>query len=199
MRPISRHDHGALTYDEIRLQDGYLPQPLELIDIAVGEYEDDPTQPENWFIQPGVQWQRTGAWSAEVAEQVVEKPDSLWAEPGIKTDRATDRYLRSLSNMQSLYLIRPTDFTIQIQTPTWNGEAKKQRRAVFRYKGKEYNLSLTDPLASGRYCPNADHIDDQIIRPNCGDNCLLCVSLTPEYEDQGYHYKVVATVIELGR
>jgi hypothetical protein len=33
------------------------------------------------------------------------------------------------------------------------------------------------------------------VRPPYGDNCLLCVSLTPEFN--GYHYKVVAAVLEL--
>jgi hypothetical protein len=197
MRPVSRHDHGALSFDEIRLQDGCLPRPLELVDVPIVEREHEPTQPENWFIDMGKPWKRTGEWGRDIAERVVEEPKSLWVEPGIKTDRATDAYIRSLPNLQSLYLIRPKDFTIQIQTKTWNGEQHKQQRAVFLYKRKEYNLSLTDPIALDKYCPNSIHMDDQVIHPNCGDRCLLCVSLTPEFGEQEYHYKVVASVIEL--
>ena len=54
---------------------------------------------------------------------------------------------------------------------------------------KQYNKSLLK-----KYFPNISDIPDGIINPEDQDNCLLCVSLTPDFK--GYHYKIIATVIE---
>jgi len=58
-------------------------------------------------------------------------------------------------------------------------------------------MNVTDPVFTAKHCKTYPALGAKatIIRPPSGDRCLLCVSLTPEF--MGYHYKVVATVLEL--
>ncbi len=53
---------------------------------------------------------------------------------------------------------------------------------------------MTDPIASQKYFPNWPNTPNERVEPNQSSDVLICVSLTPEFN--GYHYKVVAAVIE---
>ncbi|MGD0464112.1 MAG: hypothetical protein ABSB74_16645 [Tepidisphaeraceae bacterium] len=70
-----------------------------------------------------------------------------------------------------------------------------RRRALFNYNGRPYEFSLTDPVMD-KYCSPFPKPEDGIktVELDSAGNCLLCVSLTPPFND--YHYKIVATVIE---
>jgi hypothetical protein len=196
LRPVSRHDHGAVATYECKLRGGKLPEPLDVVTLKVKGHEDDWAQPENWIIDDSQKWEKQDEWGSEIAARLEDTPQSLWAEPDAETDRAREPFLATVSNFQSLQLIRPADFRLSVQTKTWSGGQQKKRRALFYYQGVSYNLALTDPVIGDRYFQDFEDMRDQDIKPRCGDNCLLTVSLTPEFN--GFHYKIVAAVIELG-
>jgi hypothetical protein len=77
----------------------------------------------------------------------------------------------------------------------YKGYNQKKRRGKIWYKGLLYNLSITDPEMDSKYFFPFPGIDEGVkeIELNA-DGCLICVSLTPEF--QGYHYKVISKVIE---
>jgi hypothetical protein len=105
----------------------------------------------------------------------------------------------SLSPFQSLYLIRPPklQFRIWEAHDNFRGGPHKNRRAVFLYAGTEYNLPITDPTMDARYFQPFPALNQppRDVVPRNSANCLLVASLAAPFKD-GYHYKVVATVLE---
>jgi len=195
IRPVTDHDEGALRLDECCYTDGSNAQPLDVADMPLSQPENDPIQPENWFIQSGLHWQKVGNWNVALAAQLVEQPPNLWLEPGQKTDRVSPAFLGRMAQRQSLHLIQPDSFHLKIETKTWEGQRKKRMRGIIRYRGQTYDFGLTDPLIDKKYCPDFHNAPDGVVRLKHDDQNVLCVSLTPEF--QGLHYKVVAAVLEL--
>ncbi|MFH2050492.1 MAG: hypothetical protein ABIJ12_13735 [bacterium] len=191
IRPVSSHDEGAVSINECRLQDNCVPSPFDLIQVDCQSCENDPSQPENWLIQSDAKWQKLGSYDIGVIDDIVEAPDDLWLEPFGRQDRVSPTFLTTLDNHQSLYLIKPDNFNFFIES-SWSGG--KRVRGVFVYNGTRYDFSMTDPIASKKYCPNLAQQDFGPIYLNNPDNCYLCISITPEFK--GYHYKIVSTVIE---
>jgi hypothetical protein len=194
IRPVTHHDEGAISFFECRLQDGKMPVPFDVIEIPTTSNENSATQPENWYIERSTPWRKTAAWSRKEAEQLVETPKNLWLEPADKQDRATPQYLMSRRSHQSLYLIKPENFYFSVEVNVWEGVETKRVRGVFTYGTQRYNFSMTDPIARRKYFPNWPSVPRERVEPKQGGDLLLCVSLTPELN--GYHYKIVATVIE---
>ena len=58
-------------------------------------------------------------------------------------------------------------------------------------------MGLTDPEFTAKHCGEHPPLGGppKVFRPPCLDQCLLCVSVTPLFN--GYHYKVIATIIPL--
>lgn len=87
---------------------------------------------------------------------------------------------------ESLFLLRPEDFVVEVGTNAWNG--RRIYRGNFQYNGTHYNLGVTDPVARDRFK----------MRPE-GDyplnNVYTCVSLTEPYEVDGRCHKLVAAII----
>ena len=195
IRPVSNHDEGALDFAERRLTDGKDPKALDVIQVPLSTPENNPLQPENWLIVAGQTWQKEYASDFLTLTALVEEPPGLWFDPTQKSDRAGAVVLQQLPNFQSLYLIRPEGFHFQIRTKMWEGEAKKQLRGIFTFKGKHYDLTLRDPLIGRKYFPDYPRTQEGNIQPADPSRVLLCVSLTPPFHD--LHYKVIATVFEL--
>jgi putative nucleic acid modification protein with dual OB domain len=195
IRPVSNHDEGALDFTERRLAESKDPKPLDMIQLSLSAPENNPLQPENWLIQEGQAWTKESSYDVEALLPLVEEPDNLWLDVSQKIDRASAIALQRLPNFQSLYLIRPQTFYFQIRSRVWDGDAKKQQRGVFTYKGRQYDFALTDPLIGRKYFPDYPRTQEGIIEPKDSNRILLCVSLTPPFLE--LHYKVIATVFEL--
>lgn len=195
VRPVSNHDEGALDFAERRLPGAVDPKPLDVVQIPLSAQENNPLQPENWFIETGHAWLKQSVVESKVLSTLVEQPENLWFDPAQKSDRASASVLQNLSKFQSLYLIRPEGFHFQIRSRVWDGYGKKQQRGIFSYHGKHYDFALTDPLIGREYFPDYPRTQDGNIQTADSNRILLCVSLTPPFHD--LHYKVIATVFEL--
>ncbi len=196
VRPVSNHDEGALDFVERRLSDTKDPKLLDVVQLPLSAPENNPLQPENWLIQPGQAWTKESVRDAHILSSLVEEPGDLWLQPSQKSDRADPPFLHKLSHLQSLYLIRPDSFQFEIRSTTWEGRTKKQLRGLFKYKRRDYDFTLTDPLISRKYFPVFRQAAEGYSKPNDPSRILLCISLTPPFKD-GLHYKVIATVFEL--
>jgi hypothetical protein len=197
IRPVSAHGDGELFEPEIKLEDGTQPAILDVVDVPLAGPRPLPHQPDNWLIQRRGQWRKVGRMSAAYLSRLEENPPHLWLD-GKHSDRTADRCFVEKSPPQSLWLIRPRDVRLRFWSePIADSEAhKRRRRAVFRYGGIEYDLPLTDQRLTSRFEEQIFAVDEpplEVTLPN-GDAYLLCVSLTTAY--RGFHYKVVATVIE---
>lgn len=197
IRPISDHDDGAISYLDALLESGGLPQFLDIIEIDVKENIHNPTQPENWLIEKK-KWKRTGRIGIEsVFKRFIENPSSLWNSAFCSSDRInTTEYIRNRCD-SSLCIIKPDIFVIEISTiyNDFEKREQKRRRGKFSYNGVNYDIAITDPDIDKKYFRPFPSISDGIKRIEMDTNkCLLCISLAPEFN--GYHYKLIATVIE---
>ena len=186
VRPVSRIGEGELLPYHFTLEDGTLPQVLDVIEVHVETPGVDQTQPENWYVTEGLAWSRVDRWDVKmVVDSFAENPLDVWIQPRAKTDRVTKEYLAASPPQQSLYLI-------QLQNATISSNGKKYRLR-FVHSGVSYDLSITDPLISN--ITGAAPIT--IVQKG-----LACVSLAPpflnRYDGNVYHYKLAAMVISYG-
>jgi hypothetical protein len=198
VRPVSAHGDGELFEPEIKLEDGAQPAILDVVDVPLDGPRPLPHQPDNWLIQRRGQWRKVGRMSAGYLSHLEERPPHLWLD-GRRSDRTAACRFVEQSPPQSLWLISPIDLRLRFWSePIADSEGqKRRRRAVFRYGAIEYDLPLTDQRLTTRFEEQFPALHEprlEVTLPN-GDAYLLCVSLTTAYH--GYHYKVVATVIEI--
>lgn len=195
IRPVSRHGEGELSRGDCRFPNGRTPEVFDVVDIPLDGHEGSVAQPENWYIDAKGHWRKVAIDAAALPELVIDRPRRLWMAPGQRVDRISPEALKRLGANASLYLIKVARFRIQLGWNERDGRQSRRRRALFEYRGEQYDFSLTDPVMD-RYCrpfPGPDE-GPRTVRLPGGDDCTLCVSLAPPF--QGYHYKIVATVIE---
>jgi hypothetical protein len=92
----------------------------------------------------------------------------------------------------SLYLISPHSFTIQVVQGTYS----LQVRGNFTYLGAEYNLRITDPIVEERFIPKGVgeyNIEDVLLTISLAEK-LFTVASNPS--SSGY-YKLIAGVIDI--
>lgn len=197
LRPISTEGEGELLSQHVRLRPGPPLRPLDVVRIPLAARGSDPAHPEDWLVA-AEEWTRQAPCPATVLSSLIEHPRSLWHDPARSSDRVSPAALASSADHQSLYLVRPSNLRVR----AWREfDAARQRerhkaRAIFDYEGIEYDLSLTDPLATDRFVPRLPAVGEPPREFPCplGERALVCVSLTPLFH--GLHYKVVATVLE---
>lgn len=183
VRPVSTIGEGELYPRHFVLQDGNVPQPFDVIDVYVDAQGADATQPENWLIvDGGHKWRHVDKWDIRsVLNSLIENPQNLWIQPGVKADRVTKEFLASNPPQQSLYLL-----DLRRAMITVNG---RKYRIRFTFNGISYDLAITDPLIS-------KVIGEQTVSIG---KCLACISLAPafinQYDGIEYHCKLAAMVI----
>lgn len=77
IRPVSKHDEGALNAGERRLADAPDARPLDVVRIPIEAQENSPLQPENWFIHEGEVWTKESAVDVLTLLPLVEEPEGL--------------------------------------------------------------------------------------------------------------------------
>ncbi len=199
VRPVSDEPDGELKPRHMRTGDRRPLEVLDIVDVPLTRYAQDRIHPEDWIVDVASTWKRRSRLSRHQLAALEENPADLWLESRLHTDRVNGRCLVKRANHQSLYLIRPVNLRVElsIEHHSVSNKDRKRTRARFRYRGQEYRMNITDPAFTARYCTAFPPVGKPplVIRPPFGDNCLLCVSLTPEFN--GLHYKVVAAVLEL--
>ena len=199
VRPVSGEEQGELLDRHIQIGIGRLPQVLDIIDVPVLGPAQDPGQPENWQIDETRRWSHVGQHFVGCIPLLDEKPPDLWNERGGPTDRIAVRVHAVRAPLRSIALVSPERFRVQLWTELDTREQRSRRRtrAVFLYRGVEYNLPVTDPGLDRRHDLKHPGLHESPREEplRCGDACRLCISLTPPF--YGFHYKVVAAVIEL--
>jgi hypothetical protein len=199
LRPISDESEGELMSRHMVTANGSPLEVLDIVDVPLDHHANDKCHPEDWVLATSEPWRHRKKFPVNDVIGLGEKPRDLWLEPRSNTDRVTCDFLQHRTQHQSLYLLRPKNLRVRLwrEFNQYKGYKQKKTRAIFSYGGAEFDLSLTDPIATTRYCtdfPTADEPAREFTFP-FQDNCLMCVSLTPVLK--GYHYKVVATVLGL--
>ncbi|MBU0671266.1 hypothetical protein KKF29_03855, partial [Patescibacteria group bacterium] len=174
-----------LDLGQIRLSDGGIPKLFDIIKFPALDPRPNYFQPENFLIQEGQVWCKTGVFDEDRIGDLLDSPDSLWRNGGGKNDNVPRDILQKEPASASLYFINPQSFKIHnVERPS----GSIQTRAIFMYSGVEYDLVVTDPESK-----------DDFLKIGKGDFSLdkdiyLCISLGEAF--QGCHYKLIASVTQ---
>ena len=187
IRPVSAREHGELSEVECRYQGGQASQLLDVIDIPILKEKPLRHQTENQEIDRGV-WVKSGVFAWTSLREVLDRPPSLWinneSTGAGANDRMTQEEAARVNN--SLYLIEPEDFVIEIGTNFRT--AKRTVRGGFVYNRAYYSLSVTDPIVLQAFA--AKGLGSYRLR-----DVFLCISLTQPFEYDEKCYKLVAGVL----
>lgn len=188
VRPVSARPTAELSLAECRYGDGTWPKLLDILDVGLKKPLPDKHQMENHLVD-STYWVKRGELAWGEMEKLVEEPDSLWHN-GERTyyginDVVAQRLASELDG--SLALIRPESVAIRVGKEG-AAEFPRKTRALLSYRGVEYSLKVTDPVAEQAFQLRGDGEYPL-------DGVYLCVSLTEPYERDGRCYKIVAGVI----
>jgi|BioPla2DNA2_1021312.scaffolds.fasta_scaffold36164_4 hypothetical protein len=179
----------AVRKSDMVYEDGTYPQLFDIVNIKCKQHAPSYYQPENWVLDNRYYWEKLGTASLDYVLKIhpIDSPDHIFYDNCWKIDT---NYIARLDPRQrySLTLISPSSLHICIG-PSKNYPNKKSIKAQFRYKGQLYQyITVTDIEYENIYSQYRDgiYIVDK--------NVLLVLSLADLYE--GYHYKLVATIIQ---
>lgn len=193
VRPVSPHSEGELSLQERTTAQGREVQVLDIVRMTLGDRVPDVLQPENWRHEPPP-WDVIGRGTVADLARMVEEPASLWDDPRDPNDRVTEARAQHSHLPQSLYLVAVDGVLIRFFSEQYPERTRKHRRAFFRYRGRDYNLAITDPAIEARYglrvpTPSEAAVEHRIPR------AYVCISLAHR-SFQGHHYKLAAAIID---
>jgi hypothetical protein len=205
IRPINAKSHGAFADPEITVIDGEtqkrrLLKLLDILHLRPERYVGNSVQPENWEIVPAsyddawpVLGRFDGRQSAGTLTSYLDHDGPL-LHTYSSTVPADDLFAQKLSH--SLSIIRPVQPYWKVGPhPTYPDRLRVE--ADFCFDGDKYLISVTDPTWEAR-CRRSGpgrHPHSTIAGDSAGP-VFLTISLA-EVPLNGYHYKLVAGVVNL--
>lgn len=195
IRPVSNHGEGELSLQERWTAQNREVHVLDIVQMPLGDQVADALQPENWRYAAPPAWQVVGTATLDDLERAAEYPPSLWDDPNDPGDRVSQARIAQAPPAQSLYLVKVEGVLIRLSSEQFPERTRKQRRVLFRYRGRDYNLAITDPTIEGRYgirvpTPSEASLEHRVPHP-----CYVCISLA-HGPFQGHHYKLAAAIID---
>jgi len=197
IRPVGTDHQGELHEPQRRYHNGAFVEVLDIAEFPLIGTANERCQPENYKIPNSFFWRNvTSGYERYDLSYLEEGPIDLWLQAHEPSDRVSHSFAIQTPPEHSLHIIRPKHFRLCLESKMRDGKSKTCWRAVFEYRGTEYDLSFTDPKIRARFEPQVpkSYHEPSEIRLPCGDHLLICVSLARPW--QGYHYKVVATIFE---
>ncbi|WP_394325096.1 dual OB domain-containing protein [Streptomyces rimosus] len=190
IRPVSARPGHAISVEEQRYADRSVPRVPDIMTVPLLRPQPISYQSENWLLDPGYRWHRTGTagWSQLLTME--QRPDTLWINGCSSFNRYNDRVPIALAATlpDSLKLIRVNRMTLKVHTPDISHrDAKRAVDVRFTHGGHMYIMRVTDPKYEQAYLSKPER------RYELGE-AFLTVSLSEEY--LGHAYKLVASIIE---
>ncbi len=193
VRPISPHRSGALSDRECRV-DGRTPRLLDVVSFAHRGPEYDPAQPENVVIADAP-WRLEGPANRGQALELLLKVAAMGSSLFVNRGRAVPETVAAGGLESSLALIEPARLRFG-HGPRARAHAGSPR-ALFRYGGQAWSLSMTDFDFGPRILRMPEGVygwaDLGFDEPQ---RALLTTSLGTVHE--GWHHKLVAAVLRFG-
>lgn len=202
IRPLWNRPSGAISREESMLQNlGREPKLFDIVKIKLKKAAQVSGQPEDWYVDPNVPWEFVSRFDAKTTYPVFEEtPLNLWLENSDKHDRVTPEWITQ-QQLGSLYYISLQRIVLFVRRDIDYGKAKWRYYATFNYRGFDYTLSLTDPVARVHYFGNLgpnSTCEKAVVHLG---KVAVCVSLATAWKGElassAYHYKLVASIIEL--
>lgn len=182
IRPVS--EQGKLTNELIRYNNGDLPKLLDIMRVHYKKLQPTPYQPENILISDE-RWEYLERWPEGKLDSLCDKPKEIFINQD-RRDRIAAEFLGKNMLGFSLLLVKPTAIKLLRE----DYETRKRLKASFIYNDLEYNLWVRDPNFEEKYAGKKEgsyKLDSK--------NVYLCISLTAPYKEDGYCYKLVASII----
>jgi hypothetical protein len=190
IRPVSENPNGEIEEYQMRFASGDIPHIFDIVRVPLKCCSPSPYQPENYLLGKGA-WRKIGVFDRELIDRLCENPGKIWTnEPYV--NRIPLSYFRRNILRSSLLLIKVEQLMLQ------KSNLKKQIRAIFNYRGIEYDLPVTDIGVETEFTNKQTgiyRITDKII--------YLCISLGEPFQSDvdisPCCYKLVAGVIALAK
>ena len=167
----------------------YVVKPLLKIEMDFLGHAPLPFQPENYVVNPDFQWRQQYSITYSELADYFDTPECLWPMGYSSFNGMNDRVphapvvVGDIAISQSLYLIKPEDLRIRV---TRDQQCSTRLRAVFGYRGEQYDIAVTDPRMSDFY----EHQPGEYLLQEVSG---LCLSLGQPYE--GYCYKLAVAIL----
>lgn len=193
IRPISERESHEISEIDRRYQDGSTAQVFDIIRVIFKGRAHHPAQQENYTIDDGYYWSKEGRYTGP-HDRLLDYPQTLWQTGYSSYNGRNDRIPTALITApgQSLYYICPEGLEIVVRTEGAEfGNGKKKVRASFVYGGVSYLISVTDPEIEQIYLSQGEG------RYKFDGQYCMTVSLGEAWE--GYYYKLVAGIFEVGQ
>jgi hypothetical protein len=192
IRPVGAHGDGELAANERIIARTRAEVAVgDIVEVGLVRHLADPTQPENWLLSGRGDWLEVDArYRRPSLDELEEHPDELWLDPESPTDRVRESWLAQHPPAQSLYVVRAERLSVRLSSDPLG---KLSYRCRFDYRGLQYPMSLTDPKARRALDARAPKAGAGSVDVPIG-SVRVCVSLARPF--QGFHYKVVATILE---
>ena len=187
VRPMrSAETHSIPHYHKV-----YGPNdPAKIGDIIrcpnIGHLPTD-WQTEN-FVRGSARWTKVGSFDFAAASGLIDHPSDIWATGEHSSQGVNDkvRVTDASKYTNSLLLVSVQALAISAED---NGFGKLKHRTEFQYRGKTYNLAMTDP-----------HMNLEKAGAKHFENALVCCSLPERWKNEDgtedpYIYKVAAGII----
>ena len=190
LRPVSRQENGELATGEIRMNNGEIPQYMDIITIETEGAAGHRYQKENILIAGKTPWIWQWKLPCVALPSLVDDVNRLWQTGFHSANGLNDRVPEEsviTTKEPSIYLIRPDGFTLIVSADL---DERKKVRASFTYRDASYLLSVTDPLIERTYLMK-NHGE----YPLTDKDLYLTVSLGEPFN--GYCYKLIAAVITM--
>ena len=196
VRPVSDQGSEAVSQEEMRLQDGNLPQVLDVIDVPVLSRRPKNHQRENWLLGRDTRWKKVERISNSELEQCLDPVGSLWlngySSNGGYNDRIPDRFIDGMKD--SLRFIKVDNLSLQVVSSMSQLNSGRSLKGEFWYNNSHYLLGVTDPVYEQRFLRSHDErmlIGEGIF---CG-SVFLTISLAAD-PYHGHTYKLIAAIIQ---
>jgi hypothetical protein len=178
---------NAVTENDMRYEDGTLPQIFDIIQIQCKRYEPNFYQPENFVFDNSYYWIKIGNASLKEVLEIhpLEDTEYIFYNSGKRVDTA---YLNNLPEKYktSLTLISPSNVVVHV-----NQYEEKKISVSFNYNNERYSyLAVTDLDFKNTY------MSYEVGNYTLLKKVLFVISLGEKYQRDNAHYKLIATVIE---
>ena len=185
IRPISGRPGEEITRHESRYEDGCYLHVMDIVDVPIIRHRPNEFQSENWLMNSNKRWKKIGQMEWGELVQLVDPIEPLW-NIGVRTtyginNRMEPAIAHTISN--SLRFLWVDALKVSVTSTDWS----RRVDGKFQHSDTVYKLSIADPHTKQTFLdlPNAIY--------NMG-GCFITVSVGELY--RGYHYKLIATVIQ---
>lgn len=187
IRPV-KSDGSPFTISEVSYKNDTSPRVLDKIKIRVLRSNVTYYHPEDCIVDQHFRWERIGCCGRKDISRYVDV-----AAPYLFKDNHDRLSARDLENQplsKSLMLVRVTSITFR---KMWGqNKSRPQIRALFKHRGSEYNLVVTDDTWEGIFAKRDGPYWDMGDHP-FKDTFYLTIGMGEKFGS--YHYKLVVAVI----